>query len=87
MLLPTKGKGGEILKRLLTYADKVYNLRAQLAELRDGRTRPRIKTPVVAGGALVMTLTQMGALMLWSRRREIVFGRGGSIRLAYPAPM
>jgi hypothetical protein len=62
LLLPTKGKGGEILKRLLKYADKVYNLRAQLAELRDGRTRPRIKTPVVAGGALVMTLTQMGSL-------------------------
>ena len=30
--------------------------------IQDGRLRPRIKTPVIAGSALVMALTQMGSL-------------------------
>ena len=34
----------------------------QLRGIRDGRIRPRIKTPAVAGSALVMALAQMGSL-------------------------
>ncbi len=51
-----------ILRRLLRYSDKVYGLNAQLKGIRDGRTRPRIKTSVIAGSALVMALAQMGSL-------------------------
>jgi len=40
----------------------VYDLKEQLQGLRDGRISPRIKTPVVAGSALVMALAQMGSL-------------------------
>src|SRR5208283_1866930 len=52
----------DILRRLLRYVDKVYDLKEKLQELRDGRISPRIKTPVVAGSALVMALAQMGSL-------------------------
>lgn len=37
-------------------------MKEHLQDLRDGRISPRIKTPVVAGGALVMALGQMGSL-------------------------
>ena len=40
----------------------MYDLKEQLQDLRDGRISPRIKTPVVAGSALVMALAQMGSL-------------------------
>lgn len=40
----------------------MYGLRAQLQGLLDGRLSPRIKTPVVAGSALIMALTRMGSL-------------------------
>ena len=40
----------------------MYDLKEKLQELRDGRISPRIKTPVVAGSALVMALAQMGSL-------------------------
>lgn len=40
----------------------MYDLNSQLQGIRDGRIRPRIKTPVIAGSALVMALTQMGSL-------------------------
>ncbi|MBF0559597.1 MAG: transposase [Nitrospirae bacterium] len=40
----------------------MYDLNAQLQGIRDGRIRPRIKTPVIAGSALVMALAQMGSL-------------------------
>ncbi len=40
----------------------MYDLNEELQELRDGRISPRIKTPVVAGSALVMALAQMGSL-------------------------
>lgn len=37
-------------------------MNAQLQGIQDGRIRPRIKTPVIAGSALVMALAQMGSL-------------------------
>ena len=40
----------------------MYDLKEQLQGLRDERIIPRIKTPVVAGSALVMALAQMGSL-------------------------
>jgi hypothetical protein len=59
----TAKRGGKgILKRLLRYSDKVYDLNSHLQGIRDGRIRPRIKTPIIAGSALVMALTQMGSL-------------------------
>jgi hypothetical protein len=40
----------------------VFGLKARLKLITDGRRRPRIKTPVVVGSALVMQLAQMGSL-------------------------
>lgn len=40
----------------------MYGLKTQLQVLLDGRPIPRIKTPVVAGSALIMALTQIGSL-------------------------
>jgi hypothetical protein len=59
--LPKKEDKG-ILRRLLRYADKVYALKTQLQGLRDDRLQPWIKTPTVAGSALVMTMARMGSL-------------------------
>jgi hypothetical protein len=47
---------------LLRYADKVFDLKAQLRRITDSRPRPRIKTPVVVGSALLMALAQVGSL-------------------------
>ena len=71
-----------ILRRLLRYSDKVYGLNDKLKGIRDGRTRPRIKTPVIAGGALVMTLAQMGSLNALEQTQGNPFWRkwlGGSL--------
>jgi hypothetical protein len=59
----------------LRYVDKVYYLKEQLQGLRDGRIRPRIKTPVVAGSALVMALAQMGSLNALEQTGENSFWR------------
>ena len=37
-------------------------MNAKFQSIHDGRIRPRIKTPVIAGSALVMALAQMGSL-------------------------
>lgn len=60
----------------------MYDLKEQLQGLRDGRIIPRIKTPVVAGSALVMALTQMGSLNALEQTGENRFWRkwlGGNL--------
>ena len=53
----------------------MYDLKEQLQGLRDGRISPRIKTPVAAGGALVMALAQMGSLNALEQTGEHSFWR------------
>lgn len=53
----------------------MYDLKEQLKVLRDGRISPRIKTPVVAGSALVMALAQMGSLNALEQTGEHSFWR------------
>jgi hypothetical protein len=53
----------------------VYDLKEQLHDLRDGRISPQIKTPVVAGSALVMALAQMGSLNALEQTGENSFWR------------
>jgi hypothetical protein len=53
----------------------VYDLKGELQELRDGRISPRIKTPVVAGSALVMSLAQMGSLNALEQTADNSFWR------------
>lgn len=77
LLYPAKEGGREILRRLLRYSDKVYDLKEQLKDLRDGRISPRIKTPVVAGSALVMALAQMGSLNALEQTRGHSFWKKG----------
>jgi len=43
-----------MLRRLLTYADKVFDLKTHLQGVTDSRLRARIETPVVVGSALVL---------------------------------
>lgn len=59
----------------MRYVDKVYDLKEQLHDLRDGRISPQIKTPVVAGSALVMALAQMGSLNALEQTGENSFWR------------
>lgn len=57
----------------------MFDLKAQLKRVTDSRPRPRIKTPVVVGSALVMMLAQVGSLhaleqtkacFFWKRENE-----------------
>jgi hypothetical protein len=50
-------------------------LNAQLKSIQDSRIRPRIKTPVVAGSALIMALSQMGSLNALEQTGENSFWR------------
>lgn len=51
-----------ILQRLLHYGDKVYQLAALVAGIRDRRQRPRLPTARVVRCVLVMFLTRLGSL-------------------------
>lgn len=51
-----------MLRRLLRYVNKVFDLKAQIQGMTDSRLRPQIKTSSVVGSVLVMELAQMGSL-------------------------
>ena len=53
---------GKILRRLLRYADKVFDLRMRIATVKDGRIRPRIEISAVISSCMVMALARLGSL-------------------------
>src|SRR5689334_20477725 len=55
-------EGLTILRRLLTYAEKVLALSRGVAGIRDGRRRPRIPAAVVVRSLLAMWLARLGSL-------------------------
>lgn len=46
---------------MLRYSDKRFSLKAHIQAMRDGRARPRIKTPTVVSSVLVMLLSRLGS--------------------------
>lgn len=61
-MLRTDKIGVTILRRLLKYSDKVFDLSSQIETIQDLRMRPRIKTQNIFSSALVMSLSQLGSL-------------------------
>lgn len=59
ILSTRKSKEQSILRRILRYSDKIFNLKAHIKEVRDNRVRPRIKTSTVISSILVMKLSRM----------------------------
>jgi len=57
----------------------------QLKLITDSRKRPRIKTPVVVGSALVMHLAQMGSLNAVDQTRGTCFWTKGLTDGALPS--
>lgn len=55
----------------------MFGLKSQLKLITDSRKRPRIKTPVVVGSALVMQLAQMGSLNAVDQTRGNCFWTKG----------
>jgi hypothetical protein len=51
----------------------VFDLKARLKRVTDGRPRPRIKTPMVVGSALVMALAQVGSLNALEQTKTCFF--------------
>ena len=51
-----------ILKRLLNYAQNVFDLPSVLSQITDSRQYPQIPTVVIAKSALIMNLAQLGSL-------------------------
>lgn len=51
-----------ILRRLLKYSDRVYNLSELLEAVKDRREKPQITTAAALAGALIMALTRGGSL-------------------------
>ena len=62
-MLFTAGAGGvKILRRILRYTDKVFDLRQQIEGIKDKRQRVQICTPVIFSSAVVMALARLGSL-------------------------
>src|SRR6202051_1100919 len=68
-------EGLTILRRLLTYAEKVLALSRGVAEIHDGRRRPRIPTAVVVRSLLAMWLARLGSLNALEQTRPSPFWR------------
>ncbi len=51
-----------MISRFCRYANKVFRLGEQIAELRDPRPRPQIPTPAVFSSALAMFAMRLGSL-------------------------
>jgi Transposase domain (DUF772) len=59
----------------LTYAEKVLALARGVAEIHDGRRRPRIPTAVVVRSLLAMWLARLGSLNALEQTRPSRFWR------------
>lgn len=57
----------------MRYADKTFGLKARLKDIHDGRVRPRIKTPTVVAGVLVMMLARMGSFNALEQTKKCSF--------------
>lgn len=64
-----------MLRRLLTYAEKVYGLRDQIKKIRDNRKRPRMEGWTVFASGLVMMLMRMGSLNAQEETKRNPFWR------------
>lgn len=64
-----------MLRRLLTWADKVAALGSLLGGLTDSRPQPRIVTLVIVRSLLVMMLTRLGSLNAVEQTRSSAFWR------------
>lgn len=58
---------------MLRYSDKMFAVRAHLKAMRDGRARPRIKTPAVIASVLVMLLSRMGSFNALEQTKSCFF--------------
>ena len=64
-----------ILKRLLTWAEKVATLGLLLDGFTDARRQPRIATSVIARSLWVMIVTRLGSLNAVEQTRSSLFWR------------
>lgn len=60
----------DIFKRLLSYAEKVFDLSSAIARITDTRQRPQIPATVVARSALAMFLCRLGSLNSLEQLRD-----------------
>jgi Transposase DDE domain len=60
---------------VLRYSDKVFDLKAHIRNIRDGRVRPRIKTSTVISSILVMLLARMGSFNALEQTKSCFFWR------------
>lgn len=71
----TAVKGLNILKRLLRYSDKIFNLRALVKSVGDKRQRRQIAMEWIFAAGLVMAMGQLGSLNALEQAQGVVYWR------------
>ncbi len=64
-----------ILRRLISYAEKLTQLSARMGQIHDRRLKPRIATHVVLRSVMVMFLTRLGSLNALEQTAGTAFWR------------
>ena len=68
-------EGLNILKRLLRYSDKVFNLRDLIKGIGDNRQRRQIAMEWIFAAGLVMAVGQLGSLNALEQAQGVVYWR------------